>query len=431
MTRTTAVATERISLPSYPTDVRRSAATSVSGESPSHADSVRLPGVWRLILIALCTLILCSCRGPASTPSAAVPGQGSPALPQQASTGSVSPASYNQDQGPAGPAGWERGVPLPYTPAAAWSPPGIAGPWPADEYLADGGDHGVQVAVGANRQVRGLEMEDTVAQYDTLDGRTVVEPSNEVELYSPRFRSVRQVVGVNESDQMVASTGVHQPERLVSTGDVGMPGSTKQNLQTNRQVGRKSITIARTRQGDGALSTAIGPAGFDNGFKPYENIAIIRTGKFEAADRAWLARGTTAAITWVGDQAVQIMLDRRSANALVREEKTETLYSVDEPPARPKLRIIKVASTPFAEVGDTVDFTLRFDNMGNQVIGNVVVMDSLTTRLEFVPGTAQSSLPTTFSTQPNEGGSLVLRWELNQPLPVGKGGVLRFTCRVR
>jgi uncharacterized repeat protein (TIGR01451 family) len=285
--------------------------------------------------------------------------------------------------------------------------------------------------VGDNRQVRGLEMEDTVAHFDTLDGRTLVEPSNQVTLYSPRFRAVRQVVGASENDQMLATTGVHLPVRLVGSTDIAMTGSTKQNLQTVRQIGERSASVVRTHQGDGAVSTAIGPAGFDNGFKPYENLAVIRTGTFEATERAWLARGATAAITWIGDQAIQVILDRRAAGAVVSDQKTDTLYSVDEPPANPRLRVIKVASTPFAEVGDTVDFTIRFDNVGNQVIGNVVVLDSLTTRLEYVPNSAQCSLPAGFSTGQNEGGSLVLRWEIAQPLEPGKGGVLRFTCRVR
>jgi uncharacterized repeat protein (TIGR01451 family) len=323
------------------------------------------------------------------------------------------------------------GIPLPYTPTGPWSPPGIATPWPNDEYLADGGDGGIQVAVGDNRQVRGLEMEDTVAHFDTLDGRTLVEPSNQVNLYSPRFRSVRQVVGVNENDQMLASSGVYQPLRPMAGGDAAIPGSAKQNVQTVRQIGEKSVTILRTRQGDGALSTAIGPLAFDNSFKPYENLSLIRTGKFEAADRAWLARGTTAAVTWSSDQAVQVILDRKAAGAVVSDQKTDTLFSVDEPPAHPRLRVVKVGSTPFAEVGDTVDFTIRFDNVGNQVIGNVVILDSLTTRLEFVPNSAQSSLPAAFSTQQNEGGSLVLRWEIAQPLEPERGGILRFTCRVR
>ena len=50
-------------------------------------------------------------------------------------------------------------------------------------------------------------------------------------------------------------------------------------------------------------------------------------------------------------------------------------------------------------------FTLRFDNCGDQPIGNVVIVDSLSTRLEYVPDSAECSLDAKFSTQPNEGGS--------------------------
>lgn len=403
------------------------------------ASDERMPRWLRIALVAACTLILCSCRAPvASRTSASVPP--SPALPQPESKSPVLQTAYAEPAQDAagrpavaakGPPGWELGVPLPHVATGPWTPPGISKPWPPDEYLADGGDGGIQAAVRDNRQVRGLEMEDTIAHFDTIDGRTIVEPSNQVLLYSPRFRSVRQVVGAAESEQMLALTGVSQPVRPAGQADVTLTGSTKQHLQTMRQIGEKSATVMRTRQGDGALSTAIGLAAFDNGFKPYENLVVIRTGTYEAAERAWLARGTTAAITWASDQALQVMLDRRAASAVVRDEKIDTVYSVDEPPAHPKLRVIKVASTAYAEVGDTVDFTIRFDNVGNQVIGNVVILDSLTTRLEFVPGTAQSSLPASFSTQPNEGGSLVLRWEIAQPLEPNTGGVLRFTCRVR
>jgi uncharacterized repeat protein (TIGR01451 family) len=320
---------------------------------------------------------------------------------------------------------------LPYAPTGPWAPPGIAKPWPQDEYLADGGDKQVPAVVGDNRQVRGLEMEDTLAHFDTLDGRTHVEPSNQVFLYSPRFGAVRQVLGVEENDQVLASSGVHQPVRLVASGEVATPGTTKQNVQTVRQVGRKPISVFRTRYGDGAISTAIGPVAFQNAFLPYENLAVIRTGKFEAAEMPWLARGTTAAIAWSGDQAVQVILDRQAASAAVSDQKVDTVFSIDRPPAHPRLRVIKVASTPLAEVGDMVDFTIRFDNVGDQVIGNVVILDSLTTRLEYVEKSAQCSLPAAFSTQQNEGGSLVLRWEIAQPLEPGKGGILRFTCRVR
>ena len=84
-----------------------------------------------------------------------------------------------------------------------------------------------------------------------------------------------------------------------------------------------------------------------------------------------------------------------------------------------------------ANPGDTVDFTIRFDNLGLQAIGSVVILDSLSTRLEFVSDSAQCSLEARVSTQPNEGDSLMVRCELLNPLKPGQGGVLRFQCRVR
>lgn len=398
-----------------------------------------LPPIWRLILVAIGTLILCSCQGPEARrsiqPSSLVHHRAappSPALPRQtASEATLTGAVSAEGSWPAEPVGWTSGVPLPYTPSGPWAPAGIAQPWPPDEYLADGGDGGVQVRVADNRQLRGLEMQDTVVHYDTPEGRTIVEPSNRVFLYSPRFGAVRQVLGVQENEQMLASSGVVQPVHVASQADVAIPGSAKQQIQTVRQIGQKSLTVFRSRQQDGAVSTAVGMAAFQDAFKPYENLTVLRTGAFDASEITQLLRGTTAAITWSSDEALQVILDRRSASAVVSDQKTSVLFRVDEPPAYPRLRVIKVASTAFAEVGETVDFTVRFDNVGNQVIGNVVIVDSLATRLEYVENSAQCSLPAAFSTQRNEGGSLVLRWEIAQPIEPGQGGILRFTCRVR
>ena len=108
-----------------------------------------------------------------------------------------------------------------------------------------------------------------------------------------------------------------------------------------------------------------------------------------------------------------------------------SVYTVSEPPGNPKLRVVKVASTPFAQPGEEVDFTIRFDNVGNQPIGNVTILDSLNTRLEYVADSAQCSVDAKFSTQPNEGDSVVVRCEVTNPLEAGKGGILRFRCRVR
>jgi uncharacterized repeat protein (TIGR01451 family) len=93
--------------------------------------------------------------------------------------------------------------------------------------------------------------------------------------------------------------------------------------------------------------------------------------------------------------------------------------------------VIKVASTNVALPGEIVDFTIRFDNIGDQKIGNVTLIDNLTTRLEYVEGTAQASRKAEFFTEVNEQDSLVLRWEFAEPLGPGEGGLVRFHCRVR
>lgn len=391
-----------------------------------------------MLLVALCTVVLCSCKGPGSSlpPPGAVSGA-APAVPPQVYNGispgppgpGVIPASY-----PAPVAtmpGMEAGVPLPHTVSGPWAPPGLPQPWPYDEYVADGGDDGYKAVVGPQWEVRGLEPEDTIGHYDTIDGRRVVEPSNRVHIYSPRFGAVRQVVSLKQDEQRVQSIGMYQPTRLARHEDVQTAFSRQQQIQAEGQLGRDALNVCLTRQGNGALSCAVGPRGFQDAFLPFENLAIIRQGIYQGAEMAFLAEGVNAALVWSNNQAVQVILDQQRATVAIGDQSTETIYTVDAKPARPKLRVIKIASTNAAKPGELVDFTIRFDNVGNQPIGNVTIIDNLSGRLELVPGTAQCSLPGEFITQPNESGSLTLRWEIANPMKPGDGGIARFRCVVR
>jgi uncharacterized repeat protein (TIGR01451 family) len=92
---------------------------------------------------------------------------------------------------------------------------------------------------------------------------------------------------------------------------------------------------------------------------------------------------------------------------------------------------VKVASQKDALPGEEVEFTIRFDNIGTQPVGNVTIVDNLTIRLEYVPDSAQCSVEAAFFTQDNQSDSLVLRWELAEPLQPGQGGIIRFKCQVR
>ena len=391
----------------------------------------RWPRLWRMFLIALCALVLCSCRGPSERPcdTSALHAQTFPTLPQEAYTGG--PAAHPGTDQPLGPPGMEQGVPLPYVATGPWSPPGIRKPWPEDEYLRDGGDAGLPVEVGNQWEVRGLELEDTIAHYDTLDGQTLVEPTNRVHIYSPRFGAVRQVVSLVANEQMHRAGGVHLPTKLVGPTTTQVVASSKQNFQADRQVGTKPPIMFRSKQGDGLMSSANKARAFQDTFLPYENLKLIREGITDSSEMGWLARGLSAAIAWSHKQAVQVILDHQAAMADVSDQNAESVYTIKEPPGAPRLRVVKVASTQFAEPGDEVAFTIRFDNVGNKVIGNVTIIDNLSTRLEYVPDSAQCSLDAEFYTQPNEGDSLVIRCEIADPLEPGQGGIIRFRCRVR
>lgn len=175
---------------------------------------------------------------------------------------------------------------------------------------------------------------------------------------------------------------------------------------------------------------ALKPVAFLDALLPYENLQVIRLGRFNQKERALLLEGSNAAITWTQDKAVQILIEGKAALSVTKDVNTESLYETEEP-CPGKLRVIKVASTQFAKPGDIVDFTLRYDNIGSQTIGNITLVDNLTTRLEFVEKSAQSSRVAEFYTERNEAESLVLRWEITEPLKPGDGGVVRFKCRVR
>jgi uncharacterized repeat protein (TIGR01451 family) len=323
------------------------------------------------------------------------------------------------------------GAPLPLQACGEWKPPGIACPWPDDEYLCDGGDRDMPVAVAPDWTMYGLETEDAVAHFDTLDGRTLVEPSNRVCVYAPRFAAVRTVTRIEASQQTDQPGRVALPTKPARHDEVQIASSSLQREQAVRQVGAKLPEAYETRQGDGAISTALRPTGFEDSFLAFENLVVIRSGRFDQTEKARLAQAVASAITWTSKQAVQIEIDHQTAVAVHSDQSAQLTFVVDDPRHNPRLRLIKVASTDSAQPGETVDFTLRFDNTGDQVIGNVVIVDNLTTRLEYVPNSSQASVKADFRSSANEGQSLALRWEITDPIEPGKGGIIRFQCRVR
>jgi len=416
----------------------------MSESHPALAQAV-CPRWWRVTLVLLGTLILCACRSVPSADSVMPPGS---SLPEMAYTGIDPAAAMVPPEGycaegyhPVGcgaegctPEDCEHCVeptPLPCcVNGSCWRPPGIGGRWPATEYLCDGGDQGLEADVDLDFQVRGLEPEDTIAHYDTLDGRVIVKPSNCVCIYAPRFGAVRKVTAPVLDEQVDALYAVEADLPPARIDDTQAPSTALQHDLVHNDIGTKRLSEFDMNVQDGAVSRAQLPLSAQDAELPHAVTEDIRQMEYVGRQKAAVTAGIEAAIVWTADQAVQVIIDAEQALELVGDRRAQLTYSIEES-GKPCLRILKSASECEAHPGDVIDFILRFDNVGDETIGNVTIVDHLVRRLEFVEGSAQSSLPAAFFPMEGEDETLVLRWEITDPLKPGQGGLVKFSCRVR
>jgi len=300
----------------------------------------------------------------------------------------------------------------------------------SDEYLCDGGDFNMPAGVKADWEIVGLEQEDTVGQYDTVDGRTVLTPSNRVCIYAPRFGVVRRVVDLQEYARYDRANGYGQTTSIAKIDEQEKTSSSIAKRKLNIQRADSPASLLSERQQAGELGHDTRLAADIGTLSSYADLQVVHTGTVIGEDKAKLARSSLAAITWAGDQSPQVTIDSQNAVAAASDRQPGVIYHLDEP-NKPRLRILKLASTGSAKPGEEVEFTLRVDNIGNREMGNVTIMDNLTTRLAYVPDSAEASVEANFSAEPNTGGSEVLRWEIIDPLEAGDGCILKFRCKVR
>lgn len=308
-----------------------------------------------------------------------------------------------------------------------------AHPWP-DELLLDGGDRNLGVVVSEDRDtwlIHGLDPEDTIGHFDTLDGRHFVDASNRVMIYAPRFAAMRAVDRLGNTQFATETLGL---EDKTGTEMARHRDKTTTTLQQVQPIGARQTALARgledaTRGVTADSVTQIRRA--SSNLASWEDLRLMETGQLDNREKGRLAIAMQRANAWDIDVAAQstdgqiqlfVVDDIASAQAAVHI-KTER--------NRPQLRIVKIASTHAALPGDEVEFTLRFDNVGDQPIGNVTIMDNLTGRLEYIEDSTECSVDATFVIKENNAGSSTLSWEIVEPLKVAEGGIIRFRCRVR
>lgn len=301
------------------------------------------------------------------------------------------------------------------------------------EHIFDGGDRAAEASVGVGEdwEVHGVETEDTVAHFDTLDGRRQMVPSNRIAIYSPRFSSVRKRIHLALADALLPAVTSQRTDIAHLAAIREKAGSTTQQDQA-RSARRADRAEAMKQQDRVAWSNGVVQTiTASGGVGAFENTSLMRHGKLDGSEKAWLAKGQVAAATWAGSEGVQAIADFQEVNVVYDAVSAGEIVESHRPGNKPRLRVIKVASQDAARQGEVIEFTLRFDNLGDQTIGNVTLMDNLTDRLEYVEGSAKCDLKCKFYSQLNDRGSLMLRWDIEKPLKVTEGGVITFQCVVK
>ena len=300
-----------------------------------------------------------------------------------------------------------------------------------DEYVYDGNDRAQKVQVDYDFNVIGLQTEDTVGHFDTLDGRRIVTPSNRVAIYAPRFGAVRRVDGVFKANLNLPVGAFEEKTPIAHAKSADDPTTTKQHLALKRYAVTKRASAFLDQTRGVASDNVTHLFGSRNSLAPYEDLSLIRYGKMSSGEMARLRLGLQSASVWEDDLGLQVSVNK-SQPIIVRDVKTtQELLSIKSDDGTAILRVTKIASKIAARAGDFVEFTIRYDNLSNEKIGNVTIIDNLTRRLEYVPNSAQSTLKADFINKPNEANSLMLRWEIIDPVEPHSGGVIRFKCRVR
>jgi uncharacterized repeat protein (TIGR01451 family) len=270
---------------------------------------------------------------------------------------------------------------VPWTCAPLFDP--RLGPRPQTEQcICDGGDRGLPAGLGPDGELRGLDPSDTVAIYTDSKGWRRLAISNCVCILVPRFVLIWSEIAPASEVIQVALRGtevVHVQEQI--NGQI-----TSLQAQQNERL----VSVLRTQR---LTSTQFIQPG------PVVTAKVLGVEITTQLEQTKDVTGKCAKLT-------------------------------PEPPDRP-LCLIKWPDKCATLEGDIVTFFLKYTNQGGQVMTDIVVTDSLASRFEYVPGSSRADRSVTFTTQENEAGSLVLRWQVNGPLLPGQSGVVSFQVRVR
>ena len=268
--------------------------------------------------------------------------------------------------------------------------------------------------------------------FNTPQGRGTVISSDPVSIYSPRFRAVRQVTDLGTYMQSTRTGDIYRPTEVNIQQHEVPAMNAKQQTQVGTERGRTVMLQANaTDVGVMATGTTEIRESRQDAVLPQESNLALKVNTNTGKTQLWLADGMTRANAWTSNEDLHVFIDKTSATAVARNESAPVLYTVTEGDKNAQMKIYKIASKADAKPGETVDFTIFFENAGNIPVGNVVLVDILAARLQIVDDSAESSVDASFSYEANKNGSVTLRWEITQPISPKEKGAVRFRCLVR
>lgn len=301
-----------------------------------------------------------------------------------------------------------------------------------DEYLCDGGDRDLPVHYEAFTR-EGLDTEDTIAEYTDHRGKERISPSSRVCVYAPRLSTVRTIsrphegMNLDEVARVGQSVGSDQMHTRLK------PAHNVKNVMSGRVQVRSRASALENEQIQGNVSTVRSLVVHEKLLNVYQDLSFVQFGRLETTDAARLNYGIQASLIWSREQYPVIAAKTDMAMTGTYEAHVATIVGVDDKKSDEpgKLRVVKLADKQTAQSGEIVEFTIRYDNLGPNTVHHVRIVDNLTPRLAYVDDSATSDREGRLVVHDNGEGSLVLVWELTNPLPPKTGGVVSFKARIR
>jgi uncharacterized repeat protein (TIGR01451 family) len=301
-----------------------------------------------------------------------------------------------------------------------------------DEWVCDGADRSPKAMTDNYGRIINIDPGDTVGVYRDHDGRRRFAESNLACVYSPRYVEIRAVQTVEAYERWLNDQRLRQ-------SDFGLTvwGAKREIVRDTAEAveglnGRMRASGLQAPAWAGVFSEVRFLDGFDQavGHRVYKNSQFSLWLKNH--EQLFVRRNVEFARTMSLVQYPVVLWAGMGHGQVLGSEGQAEIRKVDVKPGRPaRLVVEKTVDRPAAKPGEAVTFVLRYTNAGDEPMTSVAVIDSLPPRLEYVQGSARSTVDALFTAEENEVGSHTLRWEIKGAVNGKASGIMEFQARLR